>query len=189
MFSSRRAVTAGALAFLGVVAGCGYTMVGANRASPATMVAVPLFENRTFEPLLDARVTERLKSRLAATSPFQVVNRPGVADVVIHGAITAFGVTALSFDSAHRALEQRVSITVSVTTTPRGSTALPAVSGVFTGTAEYTETDNSLQTRAAKNRAIEEAGDALAQDLVARLVSADLPSAGNSGDPTPSRVP
>lgn len=178
----------GALALLGIVAGCGYTMVGA-KGSTATMVAVPLFENRTFEPLLDARVTERVKSRLAAASPFRVVNRPGVADVVISGAITAFGVTPVSFDRAHRALEQRVSITVSVTTSPRGSGALPAVSGSFTGTAEYTETENSLQTRAAKNRAIEEAGDALAQDLVARLVSAELAPAGSPGDPAPSTVP
>lgn len=135
-------------------------------------VAVPLFDNRTFEPILEARVTERVKTRLVSTGPWRVVNNPERAALVIRGAVTAFGVTTLSFDASDpslpptRPLEQRISITADVTAE---SAQHAPFRMVLTGTAEYTQTSDSLQTRAAKNRAIEEASDGVAEAFVARL--------------------
>lgn len=154
--------------------GCGYTAVSAPPVGEVQTVAVPLFNNRTFEPLLEARLTERVKSRLVSTGPWRLVNRPGAADLVIVGTVTGFGVTAVSFDATHSALEERVTITVDVTAERRGRpTGAPVFRRTLTGTAEYTELGDSLRTRAAKNRAIEEAGDFLAQDLIARLIDAE----------------
>lgn len=151
--------------------GCGYAVVSTAPSGAAPTVAVPLFDNRTFEPLLDARLTERVKSRLIAGGRWPLANRPGVADVVIRGVVTGFEVAPVSFDRENRALEQRITITAQVTADRRETLRdAPLFSGVLTGTAEYTETADNLQTRAAKNRAIEEAGDLLAQDLVAALV-------------------
>lgn len=155
------------LAALFLVAGCGYRVASSSIDAPGgTTVAVPLFANRTFEPFLEARVTERVKSRLVNGGPWRLVNAPDAAAVVVRGVVTVFGVTPVSFDAANRPLEQRVSIAAEVTAESRGGEAFRAT---LTGTAEYRETTDSLQTRAAKNRAIEEAGDFLAQDLVARL--------------------
>lgn len=178
-----------ALAALVLVAGggCGYTTV-ATPAEHAPSIAVPLFENRTFEPLLDVRVTERVKSRLVATGPWRLVNRPGTADLVVRGVVTALGVTPVSFDRSHRVLEQRVTITAQITADRRNQAAGPAFQGTVTGTSEYSEVGDTLQIRAAKNRAIEEAGDLLAQDVIARLLSLERlesPS-GPTDRPTPS---
>ena len=154
------------------VAGCGYNMMSAPQEPGMESVAVPLFDNRTFEPILEARVTERVKTRLVSTGPWRVVNNPERAALVIRGAVTAFGVTTLSFDAADpslppaRPLEQRISITADVTAESDQHAPLRVV---LTGTAEYTETSDSLQTRAAKNRAIEEASDGVAEAFVARL--------------------
>ena len=154
--------------------GCGYTAVSAPPVVEVRTVAVPLFDNRTFEPLLEARLTERVKARLVSTGPWRLVNRPGVADLVIVGTVTGFGVTPVSFDETHSALEQRVTITVEVMAERRGRAAgAPAFRRTLTGTAEYAELGDTLRTRAAKNRAIEEAGDLLAQDLLARLIDAE----------------
>jgi hypothetical protein len=140
-----------------------------------------MFDNRTFEPFLEARVTERVKSRLVSTSSWRLVNTPERAAVVIHGVVTAFGVTTVSFDADNRPLEQAVSITADITTESKTDTPLHVT---LTSTAEYTETSDSLQTRTAKNRAIEEAGDGLAEALVARLDAHRL-----GRDPTVSSAP
>ncbi len=160
------------LAALMFVAGCGYSMMSAPQEPGRGSVAVPLFDNRTFEPILEARVTERVKTRLVSTGPWRVVNNPKRAALVIRGAVTAFGVTTLSFDAADpsqaptRPLEQQISITADVTAESDQHTPLRMI---LTGTAEYTQTSDSLQTRAAKNRAIEEASDGVAEALVARI--------------------
>jgi hypothetical protein len=189
----------GALAALALAAsavdGCGYTAVSTPPVGEVRTVAVPLFDNRTFEPLLEARLTERVKSRLVSTGPWRLVNRPGVADLVIVGTVTGFGVTPVSFDETHSALEQRVTITVEVTAERRGREAgAPAFRRTLTGTAEYAELGDTLRTRAAKNRAIEEAGDLLAQDLLARLIDAERrppppESAAESAAPPPVSAP
>ena len=189
----------GALAALALAAsavdGCGYTAVSTPPVGAVRTVAVPLFDNRTFEPLLEARLTERVKSRLVSTGPWRLVNRPGVADLVIVGTVTGFGVTPVSFDETHSALEQRVTITVEVTAERRGREAgATAFRHTLTGTAEYAELGDTLRTRAAKNRAIEEAGDLLAQDLLARLIDAERrppppESAAESAAPPPVPAP
>jgi len=125
-----------------------------------------LFDNRTFEPFVETRVTERVKSRLVSISSWRLLNTPERAAVVIRGAVTGFGVTTVSFDAGNRPLEQRIVITTEITTE---STTDAPLHFTLTSTAEYTETSDSLQTRTNKNRAIEEAGDGLAEQLVARL--------------------
>src|SRR5574341_860377 len=126
-----------ALAASLLLTSCGYRMVSAPDGSERVSVAVPLFDNRTFEPFLNARVTERVKARLISSGPWRLVNRPERAALVIRGAVTGFGVTTVSFDAANRPLEQRVSITADLTAEPNGKAPLQIT---LTGTAEYTET-------------------------------------------------
>ncbi len=164
---------------------CGYSLVSAPDGPDRVSVAVPLFDNRTFEPFLNARVTERVKSRLISTGPWRLVNRPERAALVIRGAVTGFGVTTLSFDAANRPLEQRVSITADVTAESNDQTPFQVT---LTGTAEFTETSDSLQTRAAKDRALEEASDGLAESLVVRLYAL-REARGVAPAPAPDQTP
>lgn len=145
---------------------CGYTAASLRDEPQPASVAVPLFDNRTFEPFVETRVTERVKSRLVSTRSWHLVNTPERAAVVIRGAVTGFGVTTVSFDAGNRPLEQRIVITAEITTE---STTDAPLHLTLTSTAEYTETSDSLQSRTNKNRAIEEAGDGLAEQLLARL--------------------
>ncbi len=152
---------------------------------------MPLFNNRTFEPFLDALVTERVKSRLVDTGPWRLVNRPGTADLVVRGVVTGLGVTPVSFDRSNHVLEQRITITVQIATDRRGqAVGGPALQETVTGTSEYTEIGDSLQIRSAKNRALEEAADMLAQDVIARLVSLErlAPQSRPTDHPTPSAM-
>ena len=161
-----RSRVAAALAASTLVMGCGYGLVSSHDGATITPVAVPLFENRTFEPFLDARVTERVRSRVASTAEWRLVSSPESAALVIRGAVIGFGVVTVSFDAANRPLEQRVAITADITAAPREGAPFH---GTFTATAEYLESADSLQTRTAKNRAIEEAADNVANELTARL--------------------
>ncbi len=173
-----------ALAASLLLTSCGYRMVSAPDGSERVSVAVPLFDNRTFEPFLNARVTERVKARLISSGPWRLVNRPERAALVIRGAVTGFGVTTVSFDAADRPLEQRVSITADLTAESNGKAPLQIT---LTGTAEYTETSDSLQTRAAKDRALQEASDGLADSLVVRLYAQqDDPTVTPAPDPAPA---
>jgi hypothetical protein len=173
-----------ALAACLLVVGCGYRLASAP-GSDTVAAAVPLFENRTFEPFLHARVTERVKARLISSGPWRLVNRPERAGLVVRGAVTGFGVTTLSFDAANRPLEQRVSITAEITAESDGKTPVQVT---LTGTAEYTETADSLQTRAAKDRALEEASDGVAESLVVRLY-AQREERTVAPSPAPDRAP
>jgi hypothetical protein len=155
-----------ALAASTLVMGCGYGLVSSRDGTAPTPVAVPLFDNRTFEPFLDARVTERVRSRVETMAAWTLASTPESAGVVIRGAVTGFGVITVSFDADNRPLEQRVAITAEVVATPQAG---PPFQGTVTGTAEYRESADSLETRAAKNRAIEEAADNVAHELTARL--------------------
>ncbi|MFZ5863593.1 MAG: LPS assembly lipoprotein LptE [Nitrospirota bacterium] len=170
VFPYRASRAAAALAASALVMGCGYGLVSSRDGTGPTPVAVPLFENRTFEPFVDARVTERVRLRVENTAGWRLVSAPESADLVIRGTVTGVGVTAVSFDAANRPLEQRVAITAEVTAAPREGEPFQ---DSLTGTAEYRESADSLQTRAAKNRAIEEAADNVAQEWAAR-VSAHL---------------
>jgi hypothetical protein len=168
-------LTAAALA-TALIAGCGYGILSSRDGAGATSVAVPPFENRTFEPYVDARVTERVRSRLLTAGPWKLVSTPESADVVIRGIVTNFSVITLSFDAANRPVEQRVAIAADVTAALKQGVPFH---NTITATAEYRESADSLRTRTAKNRAIEEAAENVAQELSARL-SMHLQAQGTS---------
>jgi dihydroneopterin aldolase len=149
-----------------LVVGCGYSMMSPRNGAGATPVAVPPFENRTFEPYVDARVTERVRARLLTTGPWALASTPESAGVVIRGIVTNFSVITVSFDDANRPLEQRIAITADITAVPRDGASFHST---ITATAEYRESADALQTRTAKNRAIEEVAENVARELTARL--------------------
>src|SRR5882762_1130892 len=93
------------LAGLLLVLGCGYQFLGRASGLPPEIrrITVSTFENNTFEPLLDERLTEAVKKGFLARPRLQLVNDASEADAVFKGKINVFSLTPLSFDPQNEA--------------------------------------------------------------------------------------
>jgi outer membrane lipopolysaccharide assembly protein LptE/RlpB len=109
--------SAGALlALLAALGGCGYALVGRGTNIPEDVRKVYLspLDNRTQRQQVDQYVTEAIAEELVKRRRFDVVSDRGEADADLSGAVTAFGLTPISFDDQGRATEYELSITAQV---------------------------------------------------------------------------
>lgn len=97
-------------ALLGIVAGCasdptnGYAMASAYDRGIQT-VAVPIFENPTYEHGLEMQLTEAIIKEIHRSTPWRVVDRER-AQTEISGAISNAELRALGLDSDTGLVEQ-----------------------------------------------------------------------------------
>lgn len=112
----RRAFLIPLLLALVVTSGCGYALVGraANLPEDVREVWVQPLQNRTPRAQVDQFLTRALADELVTRKRFSVLNSPEGADALLRGAVTAFGVTPVSFDEDGRATEYEISITASM---------------------------------------------------------------------------
>lgn len=102
--------------------GCGYRL--ARFDNPAldgmTTIAIPYFENKSYEPGLDAIFTHAFVDKFISTGRLQVV---GVeeADIVLRGVVKRVEDDALAVTPDRRALEWREWVTLSVVVEERES--------------------------------------------------------------------
>ncbi len=150
-------------------AGCAYHLGGTKPG--VRRIAIPVFVNRTFEPLVDRRVTTFVQRAFIEDGRWEVVNASGAADFVLQGQVTGVALTPLSFDRSGRVTEYRVQITVDVEVVPAKGAAVWSGKGL-TATAEYLVFPDVTATRISQDRATEEASQRLAEDLVSRLAEA-----------------
>ena len=153
-----------------LVGGCAYRLGGGGKSGPKR-IAIPVFINRTFEPLVDKRVTTFVQRAFIEDGRWDVVNVPGAADLVLRGQVTGLALTPLSFDRAGRVTEYRVRISVDVELVSPGGAAVWSGKDLA-ATAEYLVLPDVTATRINEDRAIEEASQRLADDLVSRLSEA-----------------
>lgn len=113
---ARPVALAALVALAGVLAGCGYALVGRGTNVPEDVREVYLspFENRTQRQQLDQFVTEAIAEELTTRRRFDVVGEPSSADADISGVVTAFGLTPITFDDQGRATEYEISVTAQV---------------------------------------------------------------------------
>jgi outer membrane lipopolysaccharide assembly protein LptE/RlpB len=104
------------LALAGALTGCGYALVGRGTNIPEDIREVFLspFENRTQRQQVDQFVTESIAQELVTRRRFAVVGDRSEADADLSGAVTAFGLTPISFDNQGRATAYEISITAQV---------------------------------------------------------------------------
>ena len=81
----------GALLVLLMTSGCGYKL-RADSKPPAGIqtIAVPTFENKTYEPGLELSFTERMRGELGRGSAVQLVLDTARADAVLSGEVLSF---------------------------------------------------------------------------------------------------
>lgn len=104
------------LVLLGALTGCGYALVGRGTNIPEDVREVFLspFENRTQRQQVDQFVTQAIAEELTTRRRFDLIGDRAEADADLSGAVTAFGLTPISFDDQGRATEYEMSITAQV---------------------------------------------------------------------------
>jgi hypothetical protein len=154
------------------VEGAGPTIGGAAATSSSTTppprLIVRTLENKSFEPNLETRYTNYLRHEFSSGSGAQIVPDSEAADLVLSGQILSVIVPSLSF-SQTTTLESRTEVVVMVkveeTRTKRLVWAQTAK-----GASEFYITSDLQFNRVLQNRALEQAGRFIAEDLASRFL-------------------
>ncbi|MFI5166376.1 MAG: LPS assembly lipoprotein LptE [Thermoanaerobaculales bacterium] len=109
-------LAAGLTAFLFLLAGCGYHLVGASSNLPAKLqkLYVAPFVNQTGRSELDQRLTEQVTQEWVRRGRFQLVASADLADAVLSGTISSAGSNPVQFDSLGRATQYQLTVVADV---------------------------------------------------------------------------
>ena len=169
------------LACLALLAGCGYQFrvegagptigsaaAASSSTSPPPRLVVLTLENKSFEPNLEVRYTNYLRHEFSSGSGAQIVPESEAADLVLSGQILSVTLPSLSF-SQTTTFESRAEVLVIVrveeTRTKRLVWAQTAK-----GASEFYVTTDLQFNRVLQNRALEQAGRFIAEDLASRFL-------------------
>jgi len=92
-------------------AGCGYQIAGRGVHIPEGVrtLAIPVFENKTLEPIVEEELTPVVIREFLRDSRIEVVSRSQAA-LVLQGSVTSYKESPLSFDQDQNVLEYRITI-------------------------------------------------------------------------------
>lgn len=154
------------------VEGAGPTIGGAatvsSPTSPPLRLVVQTLENRTFEPNLETRYTNYLRHEFSSGSGAQVVPDSEAADLVLSGQILSVLLPTLSF-SQTTTLESRAEVIV-IVKVEETRTQRVVWTQVAKGSSEFYVTPDLQFNRVLQNRALEQAGRFVAEDLASRFL-------------------
>ena len=166
---------------LALLGGCGYqfrvegagpTIGGAAAASaptsPPPRLVVRTLENKTFEPNLETRYTNYLRHEFSAGSGAQIVAESEAADLVLSGQILSVFLPTLAF-SQTATLESRAEVVVIIKVQETRTQRLVWTQAVK-GASEFYVTPDLQFNRVLQNRALEQAGRFIAEDLASRFL-------------------
>ena len=169
------------LALLAVLTGCGYQFrvegagptIGSATAtssstSPPPRLVVRTLENKSFEPNLETRYTNYLRHEFSSGSGAQIVTDTEAADLVLSGQILSVIVPTLSF-SQTTTLESRAEVVVIVKVEETRTNRL-VWAQMAKGASEFYVTPDLQFNRVLQNRALEQAGRFIAEDLASRFL-------------------
>lgn len=165
-------VLLGACGYQFRVEGAGPTIGGAAMASSSTSppprLVVRTLENRTFEPNLETRYTNYLRHEFSSGSGAQIVSDSEAADLVLSGQILSVLLPTLSF-SQTTTLESRAEVIV-IVKVEETRTQRVVWTQVAKGSSEFFVTPDLQFNRVLQNRALEQAGRFVAEDLASRFL-------------------
>jgi hypothetical protein len=98
---------------LGLVTGCGYSLVGRGSNLPADVrrVFVEPLENQTPRSQVEQFLTRAIADELVTRGRFTLAGSAAEADAVLSGTVVGFTTTPVTFDAGGRATEYEVAIT------------------------------------------------------------------------------
>jgi hypothetical protein len=154
------------------VEGAGPTIGGAevtsSPTSPPPRLVVRTLENKSFEPNLETRYTNYLRHEFSSGSGAQVVPESEAADLVLSGQILSVVLPSLSF-SQTTTLESRAEVMVLIKLEETRTQRLVWTQAAK-GSSEFYVTSDLQFNRVLQNRALEQAGRFIAEDLASRFL-------------------
>jgi hypothetical protein len=130
-------------------------------------MAVVTFINRSFEPNIELKYTNYTRHEFSAGSGARVITGSEPSDLVLKGEILSVIIPTLTF-SINQTLESRVTVLVRATV-EEARTKKVIWNQFVTASSEYYVTNDLQFNRVLQARALEQAGQFIAQDLAARF--------------------
>lgn len=173
-----------------LLAGCGYQFrvegagptIGGTSAKasdgPVPRLVIRTLVNNSFEPNLETRYTNYLRREFSSGSGTQVVPDSEAADLVLTGQILSVSIPTLSFTltptpsnqtGSATTLESRTEVTV-VVRIEEARTKKLVWTQISKGSSEFYITPDLQFNRVLQNRALEQAGRFVAEDLASRFL-------------------
>lgn len=175
------------------VEGAGPTIggsAGVESTKDAPRLAVRTLENKSFEPNLEIKLTDYVRYEFSVGSGARVVSDSESADLVLTGQIIGVSLPTLSF-SQTTTLESRAEVIVAVKIEE-----VRTKKTVWTQTAkassEFFVTPDLQFNRVLQNRALEQAGRLVAEDLASRFLlhlESNVSAVDGSGAPVSGASP
>ncbi len=154
------------------VQGAGPTIGGAPESEvkrpQAPRLAILPIVNSTYEPNFEIKLANYLRREFSAGAGAEIVGLSGAADLFLSGQIMQISLPTLSFNQT-TTFESRVEMLVSVRIEDARTKTL-VWSQVSKGTSEFFLTQDLQFNRVLQNRALEQAGRFIAEDLAARFL-------------------
>jgi hypothetical protein len=158
------------IVLLMTLVGCGYQFGSSVKPGAAygVTLAVPVFHNDTFEPVLDRRVTEMVRRQFLQADGLTLVNDVHGAPLVLAGRINGYGLQTMSFRRG-QVNESRVVLIATVAMEDTGTKKI-LWRETYTTTAEFFVTADLATNRSRQDRATEEAAQMMAENIVSRVL-------------------
>jgi len=154
---------------------CGYSMKGSAtmNGSPGRSayhsIAVPMFENDTFEPLIEKAVSSALKEEILHDGRL-VLAGPEDADLVVIGRVKSFELQPLTYDPLERIQEYRLIIISEVRVKERGSEKVLWKDSTIESHADYRVTQDVTKSKINRIEAVRKASKSLSEKFVIRML-------------------
>lgn len=154
--------------------GSGGTVV----SGPPLRMAIHTFANRSFEPNLEFKYTKYVRQALQSAGIAEFTEDKEAADFILEGAILSVTLPSLAF-SRTQTQESRVKVMVAVTVRDqpnkrvRWSHTGTSTAEFYVGATDASGSEGGLQfNRILQDRAVEQAGQLVAEDIADRLLTA-----------------
>jgi len=157
------------LFILSIVGSCGYKFSGGGLLPGKTkLVAVNMFENKTFESGVENIFASALSLELMGKSDSEVVNLED-ADAYFKGVVKSVSITTLTRTSTDAVIERRVSAVIDLQLIDKQGNVLWSVKD-FKGDEEYQVTTENLTDMASRTTGLRKIAERIAQKVVSRML-------------------
>ena len=157
------------IGLLWTLSGCGYHPALRAQAS-ADSILIPVFQNQTFEPALEGKLTRRVKQEFLSRGGFRITQDPGQARYILEGKVTGFGLSPISFNQLFQVAEYRVRISAKMKVLSAADRKPLWSSASIQGSSEYVVDPDPGISRSAQDLAINEALEHIAEEIWIEII-------------------
>lgn len=147
---------------------CGYRLSGTGSSLPPHLktIAIPVFQNKSSEPTIHARLTDTIRRAFLTDGRLKLVDQQEKANLLLTGTLNFYDIRAVAFDTSDRATEYWVYLGVNIEVQDQVKNKLFQKENLRTRW-NYRPTSSVVDSEANRQTALDEAY----RDLAIRLVS------------------